>query len=226
VPARPRYYPAALDLRNRRVVVIGGGQIATRKIAELLQTGARVTVISPTATPRLARWAQEGRLRLLRRRYRSGDLRGACLAIAATSMPTEHVKIANEARRSATWLNVVDVPALCDFIAPAVMRRGDLTITVSTAGRNPALAAWVKRMLQGVIGAEYGQVTRLLGEIRIDLRNAGHPLSVRTTLVNRLMASPLLRQLRDRDHAGATRTIRRITGLATFTLPRARRRKE
>ncbi len=216
--ADPRYYPLALDLRDRRVVVIGGGPVATRKAAELLKAGARLTVVSPTVSARLARWAREGRLLHRARCYRRGDLRGACLAVAATSTPDEHKKIAGEARRTATWLNVVDEPALCGFIAPAVIRRGDLTITISTGGKNPALARWLRRTLGNLIGEEYGRVTRLLGAVRVGLRDAGYPPSARSRIVDRLMASALLSQLRLHDRAGVLRTVRRITGLRNFTL--------
>ena len=218
--ADPRYYPLVLDLRDRRVVVIGGGPVATRKAAELLKAGARLTVVSPTVSVRLARWARQGRLRHRARGYRRGDLRGACLAVAATSMPEEHKKIAVEARRTATWLNVVDEPALCDFIAPAVIRRGDLTIAISTGGTNPALARRLKRTLGHVIGEEYGRATRLLGAVRVSLREAGYPPSVRSRIVDRLMASALMTHLRRGDRQGVLRTVRRITGLPTLTIPR------
>ena len=217
--ADPRYYPLALDLRDRRVVVIGGGPVATRKAAELLKAGARLTVVSPTVSARLARWAREGRLRHRARAYRRGDLRGACLAVAATSMPEEHKKIAVEARGTATWLNVVDQPALCDFIAPAVIRRGDLTIAISTGGKNPALARRLKRTLGHVIGEEYGRATRLLGAVRVSLREAGYPPAVRSRIVDRLMASALMTHLRRGDRQGVLRTVRRITGLPTLTIP-------
>ncbi len=200
--------------------MLGGGRVATRKTAALLDTGAHVIVISPVVSARLARWAREGRIHHRRRRYRYGDLNGACLAIAATSMPEEHVKIAVEARRTSTWLNVVDEPALCDFIAPAVITRGDLTLTISTNGRSPALARWLQRKLQGLIGEEYGRLTRLLGAIRSALREAGHSPSARSAMVDRLMTSRLLAQLRRHDRVGVLRTVRRITGLTSVTVPR------
>lgn len=218
---RVRYYPILLDLHHRPVVVIGGGPVATRKIAQLLAAGAQLTVISPSITPRLARWARDGRIRLQRRRYRQGDLKGVYLAVAATAMPEEQLKVVAESRKTATLVNVVDQPTLCDFIAPAVITRGDLMITISTGGRSPALARWLKTTLRGVIGEEYGRLTRVLGQIRVALRKAGRPPAARTALVNKLMASPLLRQIRKHDHAAATRTVRRITGLSTFTIPRS-----
>jgi len=212
-----------LALQDRPAVIIGGGPIATRKAAALLAAGARVTVISPSLTPRLARLAREGRIRHRRRRYQRGDLTGACLAVAATTMPDEQRKIVAEARTTATWVNVVDQPSLCDFIAPAVITRGDLMIAVSTGGRSPALARWLKTTLSELIGEEYARLTRVLAQVRVALRKAGHPPSIRASLVDKLMVSPLLRQIRQRDRSAATRTIRRLTGLTTFTLPRSRK---
>lgn len=215
----PRYYPAVLNLRDRAVVVVGGGVIATRKVAELLTTGARVTVISPTVSPRLARWAREGRLRHRARPYRRGDLKGSRLAVAATSDPDEHTRIVQEAGITSTWLNVVDRPEYCDFLAPAVVRRGDLTIAVSTSGRNPALARWLKERLTALVGREYGRLTSILGAVRASLRAAGVPAPTRKRMVDRLMEAGLLDRVRADDRQEIVRLIRRVTGLATFTLP-------
>ncbi len=208
-----------LNLKDRAVVVIGGGVIATRKVAELLASGARVTVISPTVSPRVARWARDGRLRHRSRPYRRGDLKGSRLAIAATSDPGEQTRIAHEAQTTLTWVNVVDQPEACDFVAPAVVRRGDLTIAVSTGGRNPALARWIKRQLDSSVGREYGRLTTILAAIRIALRADRVPPLTRRRMVDRLMAADLLEHVRANDRQGIVRLIRRVTGLSTFTLP-------
>lgn len=218
MPVESRYYPAVLNLRDRPVVVIGGGRVATRKVAELLPTGARVTVVSPTLSARLARWVREGRLRHRARAYRRGDLKGSRLAIAATSDPEEQVRIASEARGSATWVNVVDQPALCDVLAPAVMRRGDLTIMVSTGGRNPALARWVSRRLNTLVGEEYARLTRILAAVRTTLREVGVPPAKRRQTIDRLMAADLPALVRANDRDGMLRLIRRVTGLTTMSL--------
>jgi precorrin-2 dehydrogenase/sirohydrochlorin ferrochelatase len=207
------------------VVVVGGGVIATRKVAELLTTGARVTVISPTVSPRLARWVREGRLRHCARPYRRGDLRGSRLAIAATSDPDEHTRIAQDAGITSTWLNVVDRPEFCDFLAPAVVRRGDLTIAVSTSGRNPALARWLKERVTALVGREYGRLTSILGAVRASLRTAGVPAPTRKRMVDRLMKAGLSDHVRADDRQEILRLIRRVTGLTTFSLPTRSRRR-
>ncbi|MFZ5876033.1 MAG: precorrin-2 dehydrogenase/sirohydrochlorin ferrochelatase family protein [Nitrospirota bacterium] len=206
-----------LNLKDCAVVVIGGGVIATRKVTELLASGARVTVISPTVSPRVARWAREGRLRHRRRAYRRGDLKGSRLAVAATSDPNEQTRIAQEAQTTLTWVNVVDQPALCDFVAPAVVRRGDLTIAVSTGGQNPALARWIKQALAASMGPEYGRLTTVLAAVRLALREQGVPMTTRRRLVDRLMAAGLLARVRANDRQGIIRLVRRVTGLSTFT---------
>ena len=208
-----------LNLQDRAVVVIGGGVIATRKVAELLASGARVTVISPTVSPRVAQWAREGRLRHRQRPYRRGDLKGSRLAVAATSDPDEQTRIAHEARTTLTWINVVDQPESCDFVAPAVVRRGDLTIAVSTNGRNPALARWLKRALDSSVGREYGRLTTILAAVRVALRTGRVPPLTRKRMIDRLMAADLVDRVRANDRQGIVRLIRRVTGLSTFTLP-------
>jgi precorrin-2 dehydrogenase/sirohydrochlorin ferrochelatase len=208
-----------LNLKDRAVVVIGGGVIATRKVAELLAAGARVTVISPTVSPRVARWAREGRLRHRPRPYRRGDLKGSRLAVAATSDPGEQTRIAQEALTTLTWVNVVDQPECCDFVAPAVVRRGDLTIAVSTNGRNPALARWLKQRLDSSVGREYARLTTMLAAVRVALRAGRVPPLTRRRMVDRLMATDLLERVRANDRQGIVRLICRVTGLSTFTLP-------
>jgi siroheme synthase-like protein len=217
-----------LNLRNCPVVVIGGGRVATRKVTDLIAAGARVTLVSPTVSARLARWVREGRLRHRARAYRRGDLKGCRLAIAATSDPGEQARIAKEARAVAAWVNVVDQPALCDFLAPAVFRRGDLTITVSTDGQSPALARWVKQRLAIVVGPEYGLVTSLLAAVRSGLRATGATPAARRRITDQLLAAGLPALVRANDRPGIVRLIRRIAGLWTLASiprnPRAGRR--
>jgi precorrin-2 dehydrogenase/sirohydrochlorin ferrochelatase len=210
-----------LNLRGCAVVVVGGGRIATRKVADLVAAGARVTVVSPTVSARLAKWVRDGRLRHRDRAYRSGDLKGCRLAIAATSDPREQARIAKDARAVGAWVNVVDQPALCDFLAPALLRRGDLTITVSTEGRSPALARWLKERLDAVVGAEYARLTSLLAAIRAELRAIGASPNTRRRMTDRLLDGGLPALVRANDHKGIARLIRRAFGVETAA-PRPR----
>ena len=150
------YYPIFLDLRGRPCLVVGGGAIATRKVEGLLQAAASVTVISPEITEVIRNYADAGELRHIKRPYRHGDLGGYFLAYAATGVAEVDALMAAEASMAGVLLNVVDRPVLCDFITPAVIRRGDISIAISTNGRCPGFAKRVRRELEALIGSEYG----------------------------------------------------------------------
>ncbi|PYO17713.1 MAG: siroheme synthase, partial [Candidatus Rokuibacteriota bacterium] len=135
----PDYFPAFLDVRGRRCLVVGGGAIAARKVHGLLECGARVTVVSPALVPELARLATMGGIDHRAREFRRADARGAMLVIAATGRAVDDT-VAEAARRHGALVNAVDRPASCDFIYGSVLRRGELQIAVSTGGRAPALA--------------------------------------------------------------------------------------
>jgi uroporphyrin-III C-methyltransferase / precorrin-2 dehydrogenase / sirohydrochlorin ferrochelatase len=165
-------HPIFIDLTGQPVVVIGGGSVAERKIGILAESGARVTVVSPEVTDLVARWSEAGRIAVERRVYRAGDLRGARLAYAATSDTQVNQAVREEARSEGIWLNVIDQPDLCDFITPALVRRGDLTIAVSTNGRCPALSKQIREELERRYGPEYAATVERLGELRDRARAA------------------------------------------------------
>lgn len=163
-------YPVVLDVRGRRCIVVGGGPVGERKAAGLLEQGAAVTVISPRVTGRVSAWAGEGRVTLVRRRYRAGDLAGAFLVFATTADPAVNERVRREARARGLPVNVADDPARSSFILPAVVARGDLTVAVSTGGKSPALARRIRERLAGEFGPEYAVWLTILGEVRSRLR--------------------------------------------------------
>lgn len=166
----PDYFPAFLDLRGRRCLVVGGGAIGERKVRDLLACGAAVTLVSPTLTEALAALVSEGRLRHRARAFRRGDVRGCALVIAATGVDAVDTLVAEAARRGHTLLNVVDRPMQCDFILPSVLRRGELQIAVSTGGRSPALAREIRKRLEPLFAPDYGDVVEQVGEARRQAR--------------------------------------------------------
>ena len=168
------YYPMCLDMAGRPCLVVGGGPVAERKVVGLLQAGARLTVVSPAVTPQLDDWGREGRIRLVRRGYESSDLAGQSLAFVATDDGVVNVDVARDARAAGLLINTADDPAHCDFILPAVLRRGELTVTVSTGGASPALA----RMLRDELGAylareDYAALVSVAADARRTLRAQG-----------------------------------------------------
>jgi len=138
------YYPIFLDLRGRQCLVVGGGQVATRKVEGLLKAGARVTVISPESTETLGEWREEGKIIYLKRCYQRGDLKGYFLVYAATDLAEVNSEMAEEARAERVLLNVVDRSPFCGFVSPSVLERGDLIIAVSTGGKSPGFAKLVR----------------------------------------------------------------------------------
>ena len=167
------YYPVYLDVKERCCVIVGGGQIAEGKIAALLECGAQIRMISPEVTDEVQDMADTGALRLERREYRDGDLEGAFIAIAATDDSSLNRRIAQEAEERNVPLNVVDVTHLCTFIAPAVVRRGEVTAAISTGGLSPALARKLREELQASPALDYADMAPMLSEVRLELRQEG-----------------------------------------------------
>ena len=161
-----RLYPLSLKIAGRRCVVIGGGPVAERKVASLLECGAQVVVVAPEATPALKSWAAENRLRYLERAFEPADVSGAALAIAATDDTDVNTAVREAAARAGALVNVVDVPDLCDFYIPASVNRGKFQITVSTSGASPTLAKRVRIALEREFGPEYEAYTELLARLR------------------------------------------------------------
>ena len=169
------YYPVSLDLRDRPCLVVGGGPVAEGKVEGLLRAGARVTVVSPALTERLASWAKEGRIVHHPREYADADLDGQRLAFTATG-PKVTEAVTAEARRRGVWVNAADDPVYCDFLLPSVLRRGRLQVAVSTGGASPALAARVRRDLEAYFTPEYEELVELAAEVRRELRAGGRRL--------------------------------------------------
>ena len=162
------YFPIFLKLKNRRCLVIGGGVVAERKIAGLLEVGAAVTVISPDVTETIARWSKGKIIELIARRYQSGDLSGYELVFAATGDADVNAAVSEEGRRLGVWVNAADDPTHCDFILPSVLRRGQLTVAVSSGGGSPALARTIREELEMHLSQEYEQLATLAAEARAE----------------------------------------------------------
>jgi siroheme synthase-like protein len=161
------FYIACLKLSGRRCVVVGGGEIGLEKVEGLLACDGEVTLIAPDAEPALAELAAEGSIRWERREYAgAADLDGVFMVIAATNDTGVNVGVYDDAERRAMLVNVVDVPPLCNFILPAIVRTGPLAIAISTAGASPALAKRIKREIAAAYGEPYARLAVLLNEVR------------------------------------------------------------
>ena len=174
----PSYYPVYLNLEEQPCVIVGGGHEAERKAQGLLESGAQVTVISPEVTTVLQDIAGRGLIDWKRREYQAGDLEEAFLVVAENTDPRIYKEVAWEAQQRRLLLNVVDVTHLCNFIAPAVVRREDVTFAISTSGLSPALARRLREELEDSPVLKWADTVRLLSEVRLELRSKGvkpHP---------------------------------------------------
>jgi len=165
--------PVNLLVRGRRVVVVGAGTIAARKIEPLLELGAEVHVIAPAVGPEVRQWADEGRCSLAEREFAPGDLDGAWLALTATDDPAANAAVHRAGEAARVWVNSADDPANCSFTMMSVVRRSDLVVAVGTGGRSPALAAHLRRLLNEELGPEYEVLLDLLSEAREAWRASG-----------------------------------------------------
>ena len=190
-------YPICLiALENKRSVVVGGGRIALRKTQGLIEAGASVTLISPEVEPELRKLAESDSIVWLPRKYIEGDLGSAFLVIAATNDPDVNHEIWEEAAKEECLINVVDDPKHSNFILPAVVKRGEIQVSISTGGSSPALARRLREDLENIITPEYQQLAEILSELRPELIARTKPGNPRLQIALALVDLPLLEMIR------------------------------
>lgn len=204
------FFPICLDIADRHCVVIGGGKVAERKVAGLLECGAAVTVVSPELTESLRCLSDRSEMNWVARPYQPGDLAGAFLVIAATDDPVVQEAVHNEAEQGNLLLNVADVPKWCNFILPATTRQGELTIAVSTAGKSPALARRLREEFDREFGVEYAVLVELLGELRQVVLGRGFDHQQNKELFQRLVEVDLAAWLRAGEWQRVRDHVRRL----------------
>jgi len=200
-------YPISLDLGGRPCLVVGGGPVAEDKVDGLLAAGAAVTVVSPLLTPALAAHTRGRRIRHRARAYRRGDLAGQQLVFTATGDLALTRAVARDARARGLWMNAADDPARCDFALPSVLRRGRLTVAVSTGGASPFLARAIREELEAVLEPSRGALLEVVAAVRRELRATGRAPGAEAW---RAALDGRLRRLVERgDLATAARYLRR-----------------
>jgi precorrin-2 dehydrogenase/sirohydrochlorin ferrochelatase len=182
-----RFYPVFLDIEGKRAVVIGGGPVAHRKAASLIEAGAAVTVISPEAVPAIKRLADRGLLTHKPRRYRKGDLRGAVVAVAATDDPSVNERVASEAKALDILINCATPPNSGNFIVPSSIKKGALTLAISTGGASPALSKRLRLDLEGFLGTRYSWFLEFLEEARVLLKGEVEDEAARQEILRKLV---------------------------------------
>jgi len=193
-----RYYPVSLDIKNRKCLVVGGGGVGTRKVMTLVDCGANVTVVSPFASGKLLELANRGIIILEKRPYRTTDLNGMFLVIGTTDDEELNRQISMDAEKLNMLCNIADRPKACNFILPSIVSREDLTISISTSGKSPALAKKLRIELEKQFGNEYADFLRLMGAIRKKLLSRKHEPEAHKHLFEQLITGNLLDMVRGR----------------------------
>lgn len=207
------HYPVYLDLRNRPCFVLGGCGMAEEKVRGLVESKARVTVISQDLTEELTRMAAEGRIDWISRRFRRGDLRHAYLVIVVGQPPAVTDAVWEETRGRNVLVNTLDDVPHCDFIAPSIVRRGDLTVAISTGGKAPVLAVRLRQRLERELGEEHAKFLELAGKVRKPLAQLWPDFATRKELWYRLIDSDVIHLLQRGDEATAINRFEEILGV-------------
>ena len=202
-----KLYPMMVDLTGKRCLVVGGGSVAERKATLLAECGADIEVVSPATTARLAALAASGAVRVRRRPVRPSDLTGAFLVVMATDDPQVNREMAERVRGAGGLVNVADDPEACSFLVPSVLRRGDLTIAISTGGGSPALAKKLRQRLEQTIGPEYEAYLTALRLLRERARRAIADPRARQAVFRRAVESDLFERAASGDAAGVAACI-------------------
>jgi precorrin-2 dehydrogenase len=206
------YYPIYVELHKQPCIVIGGGKIAEGKVEGLLTAGAQVTIISPNLTSHLHTLVEQNKVAYISRTYQHGDLAGAFMVICATDQPEINHQVWQEASANRQLVNVVDDTPRCNFIAPAILRKGDLNIAISTGGKAPALAVRLKERLQKEIGPQYERFLELSGQLREPLARNIPDFEARKKLWYKLVDSDILELLSQDNEPAALDLISQVVG--------------
>lgn len=164
------YYPILLNIQGKRCLVVGGGEVALRKVQTLLEHSVTIEIVSPAFCPELNQLVKEGAVRSIQRDYKTEDLNNALLVIAATDDTKVNAKVAADASKKGILVNVVDKPDISDFIVPSYFRRGDVIVAVSTSGKSPALSRKIRIELERSLKAEYARLAVIANEVRDELK--------------------------------------------------------
>lgn len=199
-------YPIVLRVTGRRCVVVGGGSVATRKVGTLVRAGADVVVVAPEIAPEIESFAESGGVTIERRPFEPADLDGALLAFAATDSQAVNRSVARAAGERGVLTNVSDEPSASDFTNPGLVRRRDITLAVSTGGRSPAFARFLREQLQDWLTDARCALLEVVADVRRDLRSAGKPLDPQSWR-HAIDDEQVVRSIEAGDREGARRRI-------------------
>jgi len=204
------YYPVFIKLDGETALVVGGGRVAQRKIETLLEYGASVRIVSKELTGKLKQFIESGDIRHVGEKFESRHLDGAFMVIAATDDKKLNREISEAARKRGLLINAVDQPPDCNFIVPSIVKKGDLTIAISTSGKSPALAKKLREKMDGQFGSEYRTFLTLMGRLRKEVLKMGLPHNENGRIFKEIVDSDVLEALKRNDWDGVKSTLGRI----------------
>ena len=207
-----QYYPIFLDIKGRDCLVVGGGEVGTRKVKMLLECGASVTVVSIDTTETLTCLAEEQRIALVTRAYRSSDLDNRFLIIGATNDEELNQQISMGAEKNSQLCNIADRPAACNFILPAIVAQGDLVLAISTCGKSPAFAKKLRKDLEKQFGKAYAVFLELMGAIRSRLLLEKHTPEQHKPLFQKIIDSDIISWIENRQFEKIDRLLLDVLG--------------
>jgi precorrin-2 dehydrogenase/sirohydrochlorin ferrochelatase len=209
-----KYYPVNLDMTNKRCVIVGGGEIAERKVERLLECGAQVTVVSKSLTPVLKTRKKTGQMDHIDRDYEDQALDGAFMVIGATDRNDVNERISKDAMARGLLVNIVDDPDRCNFILPSLVQQGDLSIAISTGGKSPALAKKLRKELEKQYGPEYQTLLVIMGILRKRILAGDQRAADNKAVFEDLVHSDILQAIREKDRGRVNTIIRDLTGIS------------
>ena len=207
-----KYYPLFLDITDRRCIVIGGGDVAERKVERLLDCGASVVVVGKTLTPGLEAIKKAGRINHIDADYDKAFMDDAFLVIGATDRDDVNADISRDGREKGILVNIVDDPDKCNFVLPSLLKQGDLLIAISTGGKSPALAKKLREEMEQVFGTEYQTLVEVMGQLREKLVVKGRSSDENRRLFEAVVHSDILKHIKDKNWDKVRKIIYDITG--------------
>ena len=207
-----QYFPIFLDIKNRNCLVVGGGDVGTRKVEKLLECGASVTVVSIDTTEKLKRLFEDRHIALIVRAYRPSDLESRFLVIGATNDELLNQQLSMDAEKSKLLCNIADRPKACNFILPAIVQQGDLVLAISTSGKSPAFAKKVRKDHEKQFGEEYAVFLDLMGAIRSRLLREKHAPEQHKPLFQKIIQSEIISWIQDRQYEEIDRLLLDVLG--------------
>ncbi len=193
-------YPLFLRLEGEKCLVVGGGNVAERKVLSLLESGAEVTVVSPKLSPVLSELKKQQKITHLEQQYSEEVLEDVFLVICATDVEEVNRAVAQDCFARKILVNVADDPPKCNFFVPSVVRQGNLSIAISTNGKSPLLARTIREQLEKVFGPEYGDFLEILGQVRMELLQNEPDPKRRRAVLERIVRSDILKLLREKRY--------------------------